>query len=177
MEKETSSQTHHESHHKDEDSNTTLYYVIGAVVLVAVIAVGYFMRPKPQTEMTTPAVQQAAQQPSVTTAPKPITKIECDKQYYNVVVAKPEYFLSAEILDLNGKGDITCDMTVASSGKTVATETVTAMQTASPERGGIVGKCTTKAIELAKNVPTKVDVVAKNASGETATCTQTFLLP
>lgn len=176
MEKDQAPQTHHESHHHDEDSNTTLYYVIGAVVLVAVIAVGYFMRPKPQ-EATPAASQPVVQQPVATTAPKPITKIECDKQYYNTVVGKPQYFLSAEVSDLNGKGDISCSMTVASAGKTVAEETTTAVLTASPERGGVVGKCTTKPLELAKNVPTKVDVVATNASGETAKCTQTFLLP
>lgn len=144
MEKET----HHESH--QEDSNTTLYYVIGAVVLVAVIAVGYFMRPKTPEAPAVGTTQPAVQQPVVTAAPKPITKFECDKQYYNSVVGKPQYFLSLEAVDLNGKGDVTGDVAVSVAGKTVSEEKgVQCLISPNAERGGVTAKCTAKAMELA----------------------------
>jgi hypothetical protein len=79
---------------------------------------------------------------------------------------------------LNGKGDVTGDVAVSVAGKTVSEEKgVQCALGPNAERGGVTAKCTTKSLELAKSVPTKVDWTVKNGSNETVTCTQTFLLP
>lgn len=160
-----------------ENQNNTLYYIIGAVVLVAVIGAGYLLRPKPATT----AAQQAGGTVTATTPTPntgPITKLVCDTQYYNPVIAFPRYYFSAEGGDVAGATKVNCKFTLTQENKIVATEsTSTSELTAKTDRGGNVFKCTTSSLELKPNVPTKVDVVMTDDKNAEATCSSVFLLP
>jgi hypothetical protein len=159
-----------------ENQNNTLYYIIGAVVLVAVIGAGYLLRPKPTTA---PAPQAAGQAVPITTPnTAPISKLVCDTQYYNPVIAFPRYYFSVEGGDVAGATKVDCKFSMTQENKIVATEAVSTSQlTAKPERNGNVFKCTSSSLELKPNVPTKVDVVLTDDKDAKATCSSLFLLP
>ena len=70
-------------------SDMKQYYVLGIVVLIAVVAAGYMLRPKNTESSTgTPVAQQVV---VPTPTPGPITKLACDVQYYNSKIGFPEY--------------------------------------------------------------------------------------
>lgn len=161
-----------EDHEKASEENTSLYYIIGAVALVIVIAVGYFLRPKPST--TTPA-QPVVAVPTPT--PGPITALSCDNQYFNPVIALPGIYISAQGGDLPDIKTINCTFDVSVGDKAVATETVAATVSAAPERNGQTWTCTTKALDLQKGIATKVDVKVTNDLKKEASCTADFIFP
>lgn len=157
-------------------SGMTMYYVIGAAI-VAVIAGGvYFFRPQQSSFQTTTALPQ--QQPLPTRPTGPITGLACEYQYYNPVVGFPRYYLSAEGTDVAETKSVTCAFTVTVANNEVAKEAATEDSFSdAPERGGKTFRCTTQAVTLEKNVPTKVDVVMTNDKKESVTCSSTFALP
>jgi hypothetical protein len=155
-----------------EESSSTLYYVVGAIVLIAVVAAGYFLRPKSTTQ-TQPTAVPAGPTPT----PGPITGLACERQYYNPVVGFEKYFISAEGVDTTGTNNVTCDFTMTVAGAVVATASESSNVLNTPERGGVSFKCTTKPVELKRNVPTKVDVTVTSDRGQTTTCSQTFVFP
>jgi len=158
-------------------SNNMMSYVLGGVLVVAVIAGGYFLRPKPATTPTgdQSAGQNAPVAPVVMTGP--ITKLACDTQYYNPVIGFPKYYLSVEGVDVAGASEVTCTTTVTQNTKVVATETVSVPLTENAARGGLVFKCSTPAMELEPTVPTKVDIALVDDNGANATCSSLFALP
>jgi len=151
-----------------------MYYVLGAIVLVAVIAAGYLLRPKTTTE--TPAAQQAAV-PMATPTLGPITRLGCDYQYYNPVVGFPKYYISAQGADVTGATSVECAFTFTQAGQVVGTQTISSPLSAEPVRSGSVFKCTTPGVELKPLIPTKVDVALKDDQGAKATCSAMFTLP
>ena len=157
----------------EEGSETQMYYVIGAVVLVIVIAMGYFLWPKSPT--SSPVQTMISLEPTPT--PGPITKFTCEKQYYNPVIGLPKYFVSVEGVDLSNTKSVTCTTEINVANKVVATDVTQSTMSAVPERNGNIFKCTTKGLDLPKNIPTKVDVALKDDVNSTATCSATFLLP
>jgi len=150
-----------------------MYYVLGAIVLIAVIGAGYFLRPK----TTAPASQQATAPIATPTPPGPISRLACDTQYYNPILGFPKYFLSVEGGDVSGPSSVECTMTISQENKVVATDTKTIPLTSKPERNGNVFKCSTDALELKPAIPTKVDVSLKDDQGAKATCSAVFSLP
>ena len=161
---------------ENQPNNNTMYYVLGAIVLVAVIAAGYLLRPKTSTQ--SPTAQQTTTAPPVATPTLgPITRLACDYQYYNPVVGFPKYYLSAEGGDVTGAKQVECTLTVTQNNQIVATQTVSSPLTEKPERSGSVFKCTTPGIELKQSTPTKVDVQLTDDQGAKATCSATFSLP
>jgi len=161
-----------EEKHTPESNDSSIYYVLGGVVLVAAVA-GFFLL-KPKGTATTPATTPVAAQP---VAPGPITKFECGKMYYNPVIGFAKYYVSVEGVDVATSGNINCSYTMSVKDKVVATEDAASPLTEEPSRGGATFRCTTKAVELAKGVATKVDVKVENASKQTAVCSQTFIFP
>lgn len=156
-------------------NNSTMYYVLGAIVLVAVIGAGYMLRPK-TTAPTTP--EPVAMAPKATPTPLgPISRLQCDTQYYNPVIGFPKYYLSVDGSDVAGAETVDCTMTVTQENKVVATDKSTTTLTAKPERNGSVFKCSTAALELKPTIPTKVDVTLKDDQGAKATCSAVFALP
>ncbi|MBI5614456.1 hypothetical protein HY947_06010 [Candidatus Gottesmanbacteria bacterium] len=173
----TNAQKEGEDHMNEEQSSNTSALVVGALIVVAVVGIAFYaMKGK-----TSPTAENTAEpvKPVVTTAPAPkvITKLSCDTQYYNPVVGFPKYYLSVEGGDVVGSTKVDCTMTVTAKNTKVAVENISSPLTAAPERGGSTFRCTTKGLELEKNVPTKVDVTLTNDLGQTASCTKTFLLP
>lgn len=170
---------------KTPSSNNQLYYVLGAVAIAAVAGAVFFLRQQtPVAEVTpeptvtgtqTGGQQQVAAPTSLPTGP--ITKLACEQQYYNPVIGFPKYFLSTEGVDITDTTTVDCDYTVTVAGKVVAQETASAQLIEVPERGGLKFKCSTSALELTKNVATKIQVTLRDDKGETATCNKTFLLP
>ena len=160
---------------ENQPNNNTMYYVLGAIVLVAVIAAGYLLRPKTSTQ--SPAAEQASTVPVATPTLGPITRLGCDYQYYNPVIGFPKYYLSAEGADVTGATSVECTMTMSQANQVVATQTVSSPLTTKPERSGSVFKCTTPGVELKPSIPTKVDVVLKDDQGAKATCSAVFTLP
>ena len=154
-------------------NNSSLYYVLGAVILVAVIGAGYLLRPKaPGT-----AGGQVVGTPAPTPTPGPITRLACDRQYYNPVLGFPKYYFSVEGADLTGPTSVTCTMTVNQENKVLTTEIVTSPLTGAPERGGNTFKCTTQGMDAKPTLPTRVDVELKDDQGAKATCSAVFSLP
>ncbi len=157
----------------EEGSETQMYYVIGAVVLVVVIAMGYFLWPK--TPSSTSIQTVAPLEPTPT--PGPITKLACERQYYNPVIGFPTYFISVEGVDLSNTKSVTCTTEVRVANRIMTTDSTQSAMTAVPERNGNVFKCTTKALDLQMNVPITVDVALKDDVNAIATCSAEFLLP
>lgn len=157
----------------EEGSEGQMYYVIGAVVLVVVIALGYFLWPK--TPSSSPVQTVVPLEPTPT--PGPITKLACEKQYYNPIIGLPKYFVSVEGVDLSNTKSVTCTTDIRVTNRTLATDSTQSTMSAVPERNGNTFKCTTKALDLQKNVPITVDVALKDDVNATATCSAEFLLP
>lgn len=149
-------------------------YVLGAVLVVAVVAGGFFLKPKSPAQT---GEQPATMAPQATPTPGPITKLGCDSQYYNPVIGFEKYYLSVEGGDTSDADEVSCTMKISQENKVVATEKMTSGLTAKPDRGGSVFKCSTKALELKHTIPTKVDVSLADDKGATATCTAMFALP
>ncbi len=151
-------------------------YVLGGVLVVAVVAGGFFLKPKAPAA---PAGDQQpeAMAPQATPTPGMITKLSCDSQYYNPVIGFEKYFLSVEGGDVGDATEVDCTMRVTQEGKVVATERMTSALTANAARGGSVFKCSTEALELKHTIPTKVDVTLADDKGATASCTAMFSLP
>jgi len=165
-------------------ANAQVYYIIGAVVLIAVIAVGFMLRPKTAppagTPTTTESTQTAGQQVAESPAVKmPIKKLGCDQQYFNPVIGISEqYYLSVDGVDVDPAKSATCTFTISQEGKEVSTETVQDMGfNPNTERGGYTFKCTTQAVKLKKTIPTKVAITLKDDQGDSATCQRFFTLP
>ncbi len=162
-----------EEEHLEGEANNKLYYLIGAVVLVAVVAVGYFLRPKPAT--------QTSQQAPVAVVPTPtlgpIARLTCDTQYYNPVIGFEKYYLSVEGGDLRSANTVDCVITASVNEKVVLTKKLSSPLTDRPERSGKTFRCTTEGVELKAGVPTKVDVALKDNEGATATCSAFFVFP
>lgn len=156
-------------------SSSLTYYLIGAGVLVLIVGGAYVLRPK-STSPVTPAVNVVT--PVVTTpATGPITGLACEQQWYNTVNYMPKYFLSVAGADLMTSKKVMCDFSVSVSGTVVATSSAQSGLTEAVGRGGGTFRCDSKELALDANVPIVVDVTLKNDKNETATCTQTFVLP
>ncbi|MDO8451362.1 MAG: hypothetical protein Q7S76_00660 [bacterium] len=162
-----------EEKHPQEKENSAIYYVIGLIALLSVVIAGYLLRPKPSivsSEPTTPAVQ-------ITSQTTPITKLACEKQYYNPVVGLPKYYLSVEGVDVPPTEKVSCIFTVSVAGKTVEIASASSDITSIPSRGGGTFRCSTEGIKLDKNIPTKVDTLITNDQDITTSCSAIFTLP
>ena len=159
-----------------QPSGSLTYYVLGAVVLVLIVGGVYFLRPKSATgpaqlgnEVTSPVVASPT--------PGPITGLACERQWYNPVVGFAKYFLGVEGADFMTTKKVMCGFTVSVSGKVVATTSAQSALTESVSRGGGTFSCVSPSLELEPNVPTVVDLILTNDAKQTASCTQTFVLP
>lgn len=160
----------------EEQSSNTSALVVGALIVVAVVGIAFYAM-KGKAGQTPEKTEVPTQTVTTAPTPKPISKLSCDSQYYNPVIGFPRYYLSVEGGDVSASTSVSCTMTVTAKNVKVATEKIVSPLTAAPERGGSTFRCTTKGLELEKNVPTKVDVTLENDQGESASCTKTFLLP
>ncbi len=166
---------HMENKEQSQSMGSKQYYVLGFIVLVAVIVAGYLLRGKSATPASTPTPVADVLTPTPT--PGPITKLDCDTQYYNPVLGFAKYYLSAEGGDLSTAKKVDCTFTVTVDKKVIATESVSSPLTDKPQRGGSTFRCTTAGIEITPNTPTVVDVVLKDDLKASSTCSSTFLFP
>lgn len=155
------------------ESPSMMTYVIGAVLVIAVVAGAWYFRSKsPQTsEVTTPTA------PVATPTPSQISGLACDNQYYNPKNGFQQFYLSAQGGDVTGTNSVSCEFTAKVGDKIVATDASTSTMTAAPERNGSTFRCTTRALSLAGNVKTVVNVALKDDAGKTSSCTATFTFP
>lgn len=156
-------------------SNNTMSYVLGGVLVVAVVAGGYFLRPKPAPKTGGQEAGTVAEAPTPTLGP--ISGLACDTQYYNPVIGFAKYYLSIEGGDTEGASEVECTTTVSQENKVVASDKVSVPLNANPDRGGLTFRCSTPALELKPTIPTKVSVSLKDDKGATATCSKVFALP
>lgn len=159
-----------------DSDQSMMYYVIGAIVLVVIVGLGYLFRQKSlmqNTQTTTPI----ADQPQVQINTGPITKLACEKQYYNPVVGFAKYYLSAEGVDLPGAAKIDCMFSVSVDNVLVKTASSQGVLSENKDRGGNVFRCQTPQLELKPAVATRVDVKVKDDQKASTDCTATFLLP
>jgi len=152
-----------------------MYYLLGAIVIAVVVGGVYFFRPKstisPSSEtMTAPVVE-------ISPTPGPILGLACERQWYNPVIGFPKYFLGVEGVDLMTTKKVSCNFSVSVAGKVVATTSAQSALVEAPQRGGGIFRCDSPSLELEPNTATVVDVMLKNDTNQTASCTQTFLLP
>lgn len=149
-----------------QEGETSSVYIIGAVIVVAIIIAGVLLWPKPKqttgTTSTTPVVEEKTM----------ITKLSCDKQWFNPMIGFPKYYLSAEGSALLTTKGVTCTFTITSNadGKVLATEDMPAVLRPSDERGGQLFQCTTKAVELIKGASVTMKTAIKDDQGATASC-------
>ncbi len=157
------------------EGETSSVYIIGAVIVVAIIVAGVLLWPKAkptttQPQTTAPVVEEKTM----------ITKLSCDRQWYNPMIGYPKYYLSAEGSALLTTKGVTCTFTITSNtdGKVLATEDMPAVLRSSEERGGQIFQCTTKAVELVKGAAVTMKTSIKDDQGATASCTAgTMVLP
>ncbi|OGG01504.1 hypothetical protein A2Z33_00495 [Candidatus Gottesmanbacteria bacterium RBG_16_52_11] len=166
-----------EEKHMKETSDSSIYYILGGVVLVAAIAGFFLLKPKEKAPGAPAATQQVQSPPQAAASPAPITKFACENQYYNPVVGLPQYFVSAEGVDVKKSGNVSCEFTFSVKDRVVATERVTTQVSANEVRGGGTFRCQTPAIELAKGVATDVKVTMTNDDKLSTSCTQSFVFP
>lgn len=160
--------------HEGETSSSV--YIIGAVIVVAIIIAGVFLWPKPKT--TTP--EATTQTPLVVEEKTMISKLSCDKQWYNPMIGFPKYYLSAEGSALLTTKSVTCTFTVTANadGKVLATTEADAVLKPANERGGQTYQCTTKAVELVKGAAVTMKTMVTDDQGASASCTAgTMTLP
>lgn len=155
-------------------SGSLTYYLLGGVVLALIAGGVYFLRPKSPPP---PAGSEVMAPIQATPVPGPITGLACDRQWYNPVIGFTKYILGVEGGDLLTTKKVVCSFSVSVAGKVMATTSAESALTSVVERGGGTFRCDSPALELEPNVPTVVDVMLKNDTNQTASCTQTFLLP
>lgn len=151
------------------------YYLLGAVVLAFIAGGVYFLRPKSATPQAPPA--NVVTPIEATPTPGPITGLACERQWYNPVVGFPKYYLGVDGVDFMTTKKAMCEFSISVGGKVIATSSAESGLTQAAGRGGGTFRCDSKDLPLEFNVPTVVDVTLKNDKNETATCTQTFVLP
>lgn len=161
---------------ESQSSGAFTYYVLGAVIIALIAGGVYFLRPK-ATSTTSPQPVNEVVEVIATPTPGPITGLACEQQWYNPVVGFKKYYIGVGGVDLMTTKKVDCNLTVSVGGKVVATASAESGLTAINERGGGGFRCDSQGLELEANVPTIVDVILTNDKKETATCTQTFLLP
>ncbi|MBI3559549.1 hypothetical protein HY087_00260 [Candidatus Gottesmanbacteria bacterium] len=152
------------------------YYVLGALVVVVIAVGAYVLRPKSANGPSTTGsnvVMPVADTPT----PGPITGLACERQWYNPVNYLPKYYLGVDGVDLMSTKKVSCNFTVNVSGKVVATTSAQSTLTEASGRGGGTFRCDSPQLALEANTPTVVDVTLKNDSNQTASCSQTFVLP
>ncbi len=165
-----------ETQNTHQEGETSSVYIIGAIIVVAVIVAGVLLWPKPkaapaETTSTTPPVVEEKTM---------ITKLSCDKQWYNPMIGFPKYYLSAEGSALLTTKSITCTFTVTANadGKILATSETNAVLKPADERGGQTYQCTTKAVELIKGAAVTMKTMVTDDQGASASCTAgTMTLP
>ena len=159
-----------------QSTGSFTYYLIGAVLLVLIAGGVYFLRPKSATGPS-PVGNEVMAPVEVSPTPGPITGLACERQWYNPVVGFAKYFLGVEGADLMTTKKVMCNFSVSVGGKVVATTSAQSTLTQDANRGGGTFRCDSASLELEPNVPTVVDVMLKNDTNQTASCTQTFVLP
>lgn len=160
---------------KTQTSGSLTYYLLGAIVLALIAGGVYFLRPKSST--VSPGVMDVGTPITATPTPGPITGLACERQWYNPVIGFAKYFLGVDGADLLTSKKVTCDFTVSVGGKVVATTSAQSTLIDAVSRGGGTFRCDSPSLELEPNVPTVVDIMLKNDTNQTASCTQTFVLP
>jgi hypothetical protein len=166
-----------ESEKNTQSNDNSIYFILGGVVLVAAVAGFFLLKPKTPVAPTAGTQPVTQTQPAVQPTLAPITKLACEKQYYNPKVGFSEYYLSLEGVDTATTGTISCDYEISVKDKVVKNASVTAELVADATRGGGTFRCITEALALSKGVPTTVAVKVTNPSKATVDCTQTFVLP
>lgn len=149
----------------------------GAVLLFVIIilaAIGGFIFLTKYQKNIVPAKIEVAVPTPITSQ---ITKLACEKQYYNPVIGFPKYYLSVEGVNVSDATSVTCAFDVSVNKKSVIKTTVESPLTAIPERNGGTFRCSTKAVDLEPIIPTEVGVVLTDNLGRTATCSSAFTLP
>ncbi len=151
------------------EGETSSVYIVGAIIVVAVIIGAVLLWPKAKkvnetqtTKETTPIVEEKSM----------ITKLSCDKQWYNPMIGFPKYYLSAEGSALLTTKEVTCTFTVTSNadGKVLATQEAQAVLQPANERGGQTYECTTKAVELIKGANVTMKTMVTDDQGASASC-------
>jgi len=163
-----------ETQNTPQEGETSSVYIIGAIIVVAVIVAGVLLWPKPkattQGTTTTPVVEEKTM----------ISKLSCDKQWFNPMIGFPKYYLSAEGSALLTTKSVTCTFTVTANadGKVLATAEADAILKQADERGGQTYQCTTKAVELVKGAAVTMKTMVKDDQGASASCAAgTMTLP
>lgn len=159
-----------------QKSGSLTYYLVGAVVLALIAGGVYFLRPK-SSSFPFPSGNEFSAPVAVSPTPGPITGLACERQWYNPVLGFAKYYLGVDGVDLLTTKNVMCNITVSVAGRVVATNSAQSALTVAVGRGGGTFRCDSPSLELEPNIPTVVDVTLKNDANQTASCTQTFVLP
>lgn len=160
------------SEQEENMDGSMMYYIIGGLVVVAIAAGVWFLRPQGGTALTgfgTPLLP--------TPTPGPITALSCEKQYYNPVVGFTDYYIGLDGVDVPATKSVICEFTISMGGTILSTESAKASFVAAPERNGQVFTCRTKKLSLTPELNTDVTVKITNDLGLTNTCSTTYVLP
>jgi len=150
----------------------SLVYVVGALIVIAVVVAGILLWPKPKKTTVAPAVteEQIGTQPT-------LTKLVCEKEWYNPVVGVPKFYLQAEGGNVDPAKTVDCTFTLNDGSKNILSEKVTVDLNPAPERNGNTFRCGTKALEnLPMNVTLKMTTTVQDDQGASATCAGNVIL-
>ena len=161
---------------EETQSQPMMTYVVSAVLILIVLGGAWYFRSKSaSTQNTLTPVTQT--EPVATPTPGPITKLDCDTQYFNQKIGFNEYYLSVEGGDVSAAEKVTCEFTAKVNDKVVAKATAQGPLSSAPQRNGSTFRCTSKAVALEPNVLTTIDVTLTDDLKTTSTCSADFTFP
>ena len=156
------------------ESQPMMTYVVSAILVLVVLGGAWYFRSKSASGQN--AVPSAIV-PITTPTLGPITKLDCDNQYFNQKIAFNEYYLSAEGGDISDAKKVSCEFSIKVKDKVVGKATAESALSDAPQRGGSTFRCTSKAVEIEPNVITTIDVKLTDDLKATATCSADFTFP
>ncbi len=158
---------------EETQSQPMMTYVISAVLILIVLGGAWYFRSKtsPSQLSQTPPIQT---DPVVMPTPGPITKLDCDKQYFNQKVGFNEYYLSVEGGDVSPAKNVSCEFVAKVKDNVVARANAEGPLSDSPQRGGSTFRCTTKAVAIDPNVVTTIEVKLTDDIKSSSSCSADF---
>ena len=129
---------------EETQSQPMMTYVVSAVLILIVVGGAWYFRSK-STSTPNALIPITQTEPIATPTPAPITKLDCDTQYFNQKIGFNEYYLSVEGGDVSAAEKVTCEFTAKVNDKVVAKATAQGPLSSAPQRNGSTFRCTSRA--------------------------------
>lgn len=161
---------------EEVQSQPMMTYVVSAVLILVVLGGAWYFRSKSASTPNS-LIPVTQTEPIVTPTPGPITKLDCDTQYFNQKIAFNEYYLSAEGGDVSEAKKVRCEFSVKVNDKIMGKATAEGPLSSAPQRNGSTFRCTSNAVAIEPNILTTIEVKLTDDLNATSTCSADFTFP